>query len=89
MRDRKLVFTSYGWETYTSWLARDRTILEAANKLISAVLTDPFTGIGKPEPLKHQLAGNWSRRITREHRLIYRVTDTEVVILGVGGHYED
>ncbi|WP_280370641.1 Txe/YoeB family addiction module toxin [Nocardia wallacei] len=89
MTDRKLVFTSYGWETYASWLTRDRTVLKAANKLIAAVLADPFTGIGKPEPLKHQLAGKWSRRITREHRLIYYVTDTEVVIIGVGGHYED
>ncbi|MBF6243901.1 toxin YoeB [Nocardia sp. 852002-20019_SCH5090214] len=89
MPDRKLVFTSYGWETYSSWLTRDRTVLRAANKLITAVLADPFRGIGKPEPLKHQLAGNWSRRITREHRLIYYVTETEIVIIGVGGHYDD
>ncbi|WP_372465926.1 Txe/YoeB family addiction module toxin [Nocardia spumae] len=78
-----------GWETYTSWPARDRTVLKAANKLITAVLADPFTGIGKPEPLKYQLAGNWSRRITREHRLIYYVTDSEVAIVCVGGHYDD
>jgi len=89
MPERKLVFTTYGWETYTSWLNRDRTVLKAANKLIGAVLTDPFTGIGKPEPLKHQLAGKWSRRITREHRLIYSVTDTEIVVIAVGGHYDD
>lgn len=84
--DPALVFTSYGWETYSSWLARDRTIVKAANKLITAILTDPFAGIGKPEPLEHQLAENWSRRIAREHRLIYRVADTEIVIIGVGGH---
>ncbi|TLG05800.1 Txe/YoeB family addiction module toxin [Nocardia cyriacigeorgica] len=89
MPDRKLVFTSYGWETYASWLKRDRTVLQRANLLINAVLADPFVGAGKPEPLKHQLAGKWSRRITREHRLIYYVTDTEVVIIGVGGHYDD
>ncbi|AHH21264.1 addiction module toxin, Txe/YoeB family [Nocardia nova SH22a] len=89
MTERKLVFTAYGWETYTSWLTRDRTILKAANKLINAVLADPFTGIGKPEPLKHQLAGNWSRRISREHRLIYAVTDTEIIVVGVGGNYDD
>ncbi|MEV0108703.1 Txe/YoeB family addiction module toxin [Nocardia sp. NPDC050799] len=89
MPERKLVFTAYGWETYTSGLARDRSVLEAANKQISAALADPFAGIGKPEPLKHQLAGKWSRRITREHRLIYYVTDTELVVIGVGGHYEE
>ncbi|TQM30700.1 Txe/YoeB family addiction module toxin [Nocardia bhagyanarayanae] len=89
MSDRKLVFTAYGWETYTSWLARDRTILKAANKVINAALADPFVGIGKPEPLKHHLAGHWSRRITREHRLIYYVTDSELIVIGVGGHYDD
>ncbi|MFI6315075.1 Txe/YoeB family addiction module toxin [Nocardia fusca] len=89
MPERKLVFTAYGWETYTSWLARDRSVLRAANKQISAALADPFAGIGKPEPLKHQLAGKWSRRITREHRLIYYVTETELVIIGVGGHYDE
>lgn len=87
MPERKLVFSSYGWETYTSWLARDRTVLKAANKVITAALADPFQGIGKPEPLKHQLAGTWSRRITREHRLIYYVTDPEIVVIAVGGHY--
>ncbi|MEV0030656.1 Txe/YoeB family addiction module toxin [Nocardia sp. NPDC050793] len=89
MPDRKLAFTAYGWETCTSWLARDRTILKAANKVINAALSDPFAGIGKPEPLKHQLAGHWSRRITREHRLVYYVTDSELVVIAVGGHYDD
>jgi toxin YoeB len=86
--DRKLTFTTQGWSSYASWLARDRTVLKAANKVISAALADPFTGIGKPEPLKHQLAGHWSRRITHEHRLIYLVTDTELVVVQVGGHRE-
>ncbi|MEU2253020.1 Txe/YoeB family addiction module toxin [Nocardia xishanensis] len=89
MPDRKLAFTAYGWESYTSWLARDRTILKAANKVINAALADPFAGIGKPEPLKHQLAGHWSRRITREHRLVYYVTDSELVVIAVGGRYDD
>ena len=89
MPDRKLVFTAYGWETYTSWLVRDRSVLKAANKQINAALADPFAGIGKPEPLRHQLAGMWSRRITPEHRLIYYATDTDLVIVGVGGHYEE
>lgn len=63
--------------------------MKAANKMISAALADPFAGIGKPEPLRHQLVGHWSRRITHEHRLIYHVTDAELVIVQVGGHYAD
>lgn len=57
--------------------------------MINAVLADPFAGIGKPEPLRYQLAGHWSRRISQEHRLVYYVTDTEVVIVQVGSHYDD
>ncbi|MFE3546611.1 Txe/YoeB family addiction module toxin [Nocardia sp. NPDC059177] len=89
MPDRKLVFSAYGRETYTSWLTRDRTVLKAANKVIAAALADPFTGIGKPEPLKHHLAGTWSRRITREHRMLYQVTDNAIIVVAVGGHYEE
>ncbi|MFD4461098.1 Txe/YoeB family addiction module toxin [Nocardia sp. NPDC058480] len=89
MPDRKLAFSAFGWETYTSWLMRDRTVLKAANKVIAAALANPFEGIGKPEPLKHHLAGNWSRRITREHRMVYYVTDSEIVVIGVGGHYDE
>uniref|UniRef100_UPI003F4961DA Txe/YoeB family addiction module toxin n=1 Tax=Nocardia sp. CA-095871 TaxID=3239971 RepID=UPI003F4961DA len=89
MPDRKLTYTAQGWRSYTAWLTRDRVVLKAANKMINAVLADPFDGIGKPEQLRHQLAGHWSRRITQEHRLIYYVTDTEIVIVQVGGHYDD
>ncbi|WP_067858550.1 Txe/YoeB family addiction module toxin [Nocardia shimofusensis] len=89
MSERKVVFTRYGWETYSSWLTRDRTVLKAANKQIAAALIDPFRGVGKPEPLKHHLSGQWSRRITREHRLVYQVTETEIVIVAVGGHYDE
>ncbi|MFI1462401.1 Txe/YoeB family addiction module toxin [Nocardia carnea] len=86
--ERKLTFTAQGWKSYTSWLATDRSVLKGANKMIDAVLRDPFAGIGKPEPLRHQLAGCWSRRITQEHRLIYLVTDAEIVVVQVGSHYE-
>ncbi|MFI6042163.1 Txe/YoeB family addiction module toxin [Nocardia sp. NPDC051321] len=89
MPDRKLTFTAQGWRSYSAWLARDRAVLKAANKLINAALADPFTGIGKPEPIRHQLAGHWSRRITQEHRLIYYVTDAEITIVQVGAHYND
>ncbi|MFF0607610.1 Txe/YoeB family addiction module toxin [Nocardia tengchongensis] len=89
MPDRKLTFTAQGWRSYESWLIRDRQVLKATNRLIDAILSDPFAGIGKPEPLRHQLAGHWSRRITQEHRLIYYVTDSEIAIVQVGGHYDD
>ncbi|MFI9405528.1 Txe/YoeB family addiction module toxin [Nocardia sp. NPDC052316] len=89
MPDRKLTFTAQGWRSYASWLARDRAVLKAANKMINAVLADPFAGIGKPEPLRHQLAGHWSRRISQEHRLVYYVSDTEIVVVQVGSHYDD
>ncbi|MFI7669708.1 Txe/YoeB family addiction module toxin [Nocardia sp. NPDC049526] len=89
MADRKLTFTTQGWESHTDWMTTNRAVLKSANKIIDATLRDPFEGIGKPEPLRHHLAGHWSRRITQEHRLIYYVTDTEIVVVQVGSHYED
>lgn len=81
--DRKLTFTDQGWRSYSGWQARDCAVLKAANKVINAALADPFAGIGKPEPLRHRLTGLWSRRISHEHRVVYYVTDTEVVIVQV------
>lgn len=86
--ERKLTFTAQGWKSYTRWLATDRSVLKGANRMIDAVLRDPFAGIGKPEPLRHQLAGCWSRRITQEHRLVYLVTDVETIVVQVGSHCE-
>lgn len=83
----KLVFTEHGWEDYTSWLAADRQILKRINRLIEDVLRDPYSGIGKPEPLKHALAGAWSRRITDEHRLVYLPGNDQVTILQARYHY--
>jgi len=81
------VFTSHGWEDYTHWLSADRTTLKRINRLIDDVLRDPFDGIGKPEQLKHVLAGAWSRRISEEHRLVYLVDGDDVVILQARYHY--
>lgn len=83
----KLVFTEHGWEDYTSWLATDRQILKRVNRLIKDILRDPYSGIGKPEPLKHALAGAWSRRITDEHRLVYLPANDQVTILQARYHY--
>jgi toxin YoeB len=82
-----LVFEEEGWEDYTSWVKNDRKMLIRINKLIENVLRDPFEGIGKPEPLKYQLPGAWSRRIDDEHRLVYIVGNDEIIILSARYHY--
>ena len=84
----RLVFTPNGWADYTSWLTVDRQTLRRINRLIDDVLRDPVAGIGKPEPLRHLLAGVWSRRITQEHRLVYLVDGDDVVVLQARFHYE-
>jgi toxin YoeB len=83
----RLVFEDQGWEDYASGLKTDRKTLARINKIIEATRRDPFTGIGKPEPLKYHLPGAWSRRIDEEHRLVYLVTDEEIVILAARYHY--
>lgn len=70
----KLVFTPEGWEDYLYWVETDRDVLRRLNELVRDTSRNPFKGIGKPEPLKGTLGGWWSRRITGEHRLVYRVS---------------
>lgn len=84
---RQLAFDVTGWEDYTYWQGQDRKTLKRINLLIQDVMRDPSTGTGKPEPLKHILAGAWSRRIDEANRLVYLVTDTHVVILQARDHY--
>jgi toxin YoeB len=83
----RLVFTPHAWEDYQHWVQTDRATLKRINRLIDDVLRDPVTGIGKPEQLRHVLAGAWSRRITEEHRLVYLVERDDVVILQARYHY--
>jgi toxin YoeB len=83
----RLVFEDQGCEDYTSWLRIDRKTLVRINKLIEDIHRDPFTGIGKPEPLKYHLPGAWSRRIDDEHRLVYLITDKEIIIIAARYHY--
>ncbi|HWE66543.1 MAG TPA: Txe/YoeB family addiction module toxin, partial [Acidimicrobiales bacterium] len=66
----RLVFTPLGWEDYRHWQSTDKAVLKRVNRLLVDVVGDPFSGIGKPEPLRHVLAGCWSRRIDGEHRLV-------------------
>ena len=69
----KLIFADAAWEDYLYWQKQDRKVLERINRLVQEVKRKPFSGVGKPEPLRHALAGFWSRRITDEHRMVYRV----------------
>ena len=84
----RLVFTAHGWDDYTHWLQADRHVLKRIDRLIDDARRDPAEGIGKPEPLKHMLAGTWSRRITEEHRLVYLIDDEDLVILQARFHYK-
>jgi len=84
----RIVFSNNAWEEYTSWQAEDKQILKKINALIKDVQRHPHEGIGKPEPLKYDLAGMWSRRIDREHRLVYQVIDQELLIYSCRYHYD-
>jgi toxin YoeB len=81
------VFSPQAWEDYLHWQTADRAVLKRINKLIADASRSPQAGIGKPEPLKYGLAGAWSRRITEEHRLVYRVVDDDLQILQARYHY--
>jgi toxin YoeB len=83
----KLTFTPLAWDDYLWFQEQDRKLLKRINALIKDTLRSPFEGIGKPEPLKADLAKYWSRRITEEHRLIYSVTSTELTIIACRYHY--
>ena len=82
-----VVFSPQAWEDYQHWQSVDRAIIKRINRLINEVRRNPYEGIGKPEPLKYGLVGAWSRRITDEHRLVYRGVNGDVEILQVRYHY--
>lgn len=83
----KLIFHPNAWEDYLYWQQHDKQILKRLNQLIKDVLRSPFEGIGKPEPLKYELKGCWSRRIDQEHRLIYLMEKDELHLLACRHHY--
>jgi toxin YoeB len=84
----KIVFAARAWEDYLWWQAQDRKVLRRLNSLVQDIVRHGNEGIGKPEPLKHGFHGYWSRRITDEHRLVYRVEADEVRIAACRYHYE-
>jgi len=84
----RIIFSKIAWEDYTSWLDEDKRMLRKINELIKDIQRSPYSGKGKPEPLKYDLAGLWSRRIDREHRLVYQVLNKEILIYSCRYHYD-
>ena len=76
----KNIFSANGWDDYLYWQQTDKKMIKRINKLIKEIYRSPFSGIGKPEPLKHGLSGYWSRRINDEHRIVYKTTEDTLLI---------
>ena len=85
---RAIRFVPDAWDAYLYWQDQDKKTLKRLNLLINAAARDPFVGIDKPEPLRGELSGYWSRRIDEVNRLVYRATDTEIVIIACRYHYD-
>lgn len=85
----RLTFSDEAWDDYIFWQTTDRKILKRINVLIKDIKRSPFDGIGKPEPLKFNLSGFWSRRIDEEHRLVYAVEDEKILIASCRYHYTE
>jgi toxin YoeB len=83
----KLVFSEQAWEDYLFWQKIDKKLVQRINELLKEISRTPYTGTGKPEALKHALAGYWSRRINDEHRIVYKVADGSVLIAQLRYHY--
>ncbi|NBR12496.1 MAG: Txe/YoeB family addiction module toxin [Alphaproteobacteria bacterium] len=84
---RRLTFTPDAWEDYLYWQGQDKKTLKRINQLLREIMREPFEGIGKPEPLRENLSGYWSRRIDDTHRLIYAVEQMMIVIVACRYHY--
>jgi toxin YoeB len=84
----KVTFTPAAWDDYLWWQTQDRATLRRIDRLIGDICRNGYEGIGKPEPLRQNLSGYWSRRITTEHRIVYAIDDDSAVIIAVRNHYE-
>lgn len=85
----KITFAEDAWEEYLYWQSQDKKTLKKINSLLKSIQREPFTGEGKPEPLKGSPDGEWSRRINEKDRLVYMVNDGSIVITQCKGHYDD
>jgi len=81
-------FVQRSWDEYNSWQKDDKKIFNKIQRLIKDTLRDPFGGVGKPEPLKNNLKGYWSKRITDEHRLVYKIEENQLIIISCKYHYD-
>lgn len=84
---RRLTFTPDAWDDYLYWQSQDKKTLKRVNQLLRDVSREPFTGIGKPEPLRENLAGYWSRRIDDTQRLVYAVEEQAIIVVACRYHY--
>lgn len=84
---RIVAFHQSAFDEYSDWATQDRKLFERLRRIIGETAKTPFEGIGNPEPLKHELKGYWSRRINDEHRLVYKVTDEQIIIVSCRYHY--
>jgi toxin YoeB len=84
---RRLAWDKNGWEDYLYWQTQDKKTLKRINRLIQNILLDPFAGIGKPEPLRENLSGLWSRRIDETNRLVYLVEEQQITVISCRYHY--
>jgi toxin YoeB len=84
---RRVIFEGNAFQDFVEWATIDKKLYQRIVNLILDTLRHPFTGLGKPEPLRHELRGYWSRRINDEHRLVYKVTDDAIIIISCRYHY--
>jgi len=82
------LFTDEAWKDYLYWFEKDKKQLKKINDLIKEIERSPFDGIGKPEALKHNLKGFWSRRIDHEHRIVYQISESNITIISLRFHYD-
>lgn len=83
------VWTDEAWEEYLYWQGQDKKTLKRINSILKDINRSPFSGIGKPEPLKHEQQGYWSRRIDEANRIVYKIENEQIVIVQCGAHYGD
>ena len=84
----KISWNNKAWEEYVKWQSEDKKVVKKINELMKDIERNGNEGIGKPEPLKHELNRYWSRRITDKHRFIYKLTETAIVVIACANHYE-